>query len=83
LKRKLSESRVFALRGYTVKVENGKFYVAPTFDQSTYAGPYKSLQHATTAIARKLAKEFSDRNAKLDAFHGVDKRKNGSQRAVQ
>ena len=69
MKTKLSEARVFALRGYTVKVERGKFYVAPTLDQRKYAGPYKSLQHTTTAIARKLAKEFATRSAKLEAFH--------------
>jgi hypothetical protein len=69
LKKKLTARRVFALRGHTVKVERGKFYVAPT-GTDDYAGPYKSLQHATTAIARRLQKEFAERNAKLEAFHG-------------
>ena len=70
MKRKLSKERVFALKGWTIKTENGKFFVAPTYDQRKYAGPYKSLQHATSAIARKLQKEFTERNAKLEAFHG-------------
>ena len=70
MKQKLTRDRIFALRGWTIKSENGKFFAAPTLNQNKWSGPYKSLQHATTAIARKLQKEFAERNAKLEAFHG-------------
>ncbi len=64
MKRKLSEARVFALKGFTIKTTGGKFFVSPT-GRDTWSGPYKSLQHATTAIARKLAREFTDREKRL------------------
>ena len=54
----LSQSRVFALKGFTIKSERGKFFVSTT-GHAKWAGPYKSLHHATTAIARKLAREFT------------------------
>lgn len=69
MKRKLTEARVYALRGYTVKIEGGKYFVSPSSFPNQgrkWAGPYKSLQHATTAIARKLQREF----AKRDRPHG-------------
>lgn len=64
MKRKLTQSRVFALKGFTIKTKAGQFFVSPT-DRNQWAGPYKSLQHATTAIARRLAHEFTERNARL------------------
>ena len=64
MKRKLTQSRVFALRGFTIKTESGKFFVTPT-GRNTWAGPYKSLHHATTAIARKFSREFTQRNGRL------------------
>lgn len=65
MKRRLTAARVFALRGWTVKTEAGKFFISPSADANTkrkWNGPYKSLQHATTAIARKLQAEFARRN---------------------
>ena len=64
MKKKLTEARVFALKGFTIKTESGKFFVSPT-GLNRWAGPYKSLQHATTAIARKLSREFTQRNERL------------------
>lgn len=64
MKRKLSEARVFALKGFTIKTEGAKFFVSPT-GRNTWSGPYKSLHHATTAIARKLSREFTEREARL------------------
>lgn len=61
---KLSKARVFALKGFTIKSKSGKFFVSPS-GRNTWAGPYKSLHHATTAIARKLAREFTERNNRL------------------
>ena len=64
MKNKLSQARVFALRGFTIKTEGDKIFVSPT-GRNTWAGPYKSLQHATTAIARRLSREFSERAKRL------------------
>lgn len=64
MQRKLSEARVFALKGFTIRSEGAKFFVSPT-GSHTWSGPYKSLHHATTAIARKLAREFTQRKARL------------------
>lgn len=64
MKSNLSEARVFALKGFTIKTEGTKFFVSPT-GRNTWSGPYKSLQHATTAIARKLAREFTERDTRL------------------
>lgn len=58
---------MFALKAFTIKKTNGSFFVVPT-GRKAWSGPYRSLQHATTAIARKLAREFSERNARLDAL---------------
>lgn len=69
MKRKLTAARVYSLRGYIVKVEKGKFFVSPSSMPNKgrkWAGPYKTLQHATTAIARKLQREF----ARRDRFNG-------------
>jgi hypothetical protein len=64
VKKKLTEARVFALKGFTIKINAGKFFVSPT-GLNRWAGPYKSLPHATTAIARKLSREFIQRNQRL------------------
>jgi hypothetical protein len=57
--------RVYALRPYTVKTEDGKYYIAQTaaFQKKLdWKGPYSSLQHATSAIARMIQAEFSRRD---------------------
>lgn len=61
--------KVFALRAWTVKSENGKFFISPTAcfdDKHKWRGPYRTLQHATTAIARKLGEEFNERHKRLE-----------------
>lgn len=68
--RVLSVPRVYELRGYTVKVEDGKFFIAPTIafqNKLDWKGPYASLRHATAAIARKLEAEFVKRDSRLAA----------------
>ena len=65
MKKTLSEARVFALKGFTIKNHRDKFFVSPT-GHDTWAGPYQSLHHATTAIARKLAREFTERKQRLE-----------------
>lgn len=62
------QARVYALRPYTVKVEDGKFFIAPTIafqNKLEWKGPYASLRHATAAIARKLEAEFVARDKRL------------------
>lgn len=65
---------VFALKAWTIKESGGKFYVAPTAafdDKLKWSKPYATLQRATTAIARKLADEWLQRNERRLKFHGV------------
>ena len=67
--KRISSEQVFALKGWTVKTEQGKFFICPTayFDDKTrWSGPYKSLQYATNAIARKLQAEFAKRQKQLE-----------------
>lgn len=69
MKKALSQSLVLALKGYSIKTERGKYYVSPTahFEQKPqWAGPYRSLKHACTAIARKLEAEYVKREARLN-----------------
>jgi hypothetical protein len=67
--RKLSQARVFALKGFTIKSDRGKFFVSATGDKQ-WTGPYKSLYHATMAIARKLSREFTERDQRLQQARG-------------
>lgn len=66
--RVLSVPRIYALRGWTVKVEDGKFFIAPTIafqNKLEWKGPYANLRLATTAVARKLEAEFVTRDTRL------------------
>lgn len=56
-----SRPHVFALKAFSIKCDRGKFFVSPT-NHSRWSGPYRTLQHATTAIARHLAREFAARH---------------------
>ena len=67
MKQKLTEARVFALKGFTIKSDGDRFFISPT-GRDAWSGPHKSLQHATTAIARKLSHEFVERNARLERW---------------
>lgn len=64
MKKKLPQARVFALEGYTIKSDRGKFFVSPT-GRNDWAGPHRSLHHVATAIARRLSREFTQRNERL------------------
>ena len=69
MKTKLSRTSVFALKGYTIKSAGGRFFIREHCAPLTeWAGPYKTLQHATTAIARKLAREFAEREQRLQQW---------------
>lgn len=65
---------LFALRAWTIKEHGGKFFIAPTAafdDKLKWSKPYATLQRATTAIARKMADEWRDRNQRREKFYGV------------
>ena len=65
MQKRLTPARVFALQAWTIKVdEKGQYFISPTayFEQrNRWSGPYRSLQHATNAIAGKLKHEVLDR----------------------
>jgi hypothetical protein len=66
----------FALKSWTIKQQGEKFVIAPTasFDDKTrWSKPYASLQAATSAIARKLAEEWREREERRRNFHGLKK----------
>lgn len=69
MQKHLASARVFALKAWTIKVdEKSQFFISPTavFDEKNrWSGPYRSLQLATTAIARKLQQEFAEREKRL------------------
>jgi hypothetical protein len=63
---------VFALRAWTIKESGGKYFIAPTGrfdDREKWSKGYKSLQAACSGIGRKLAEEWSARNARRAKFH--------------
>jgi uncharacterized protein (DUF2461 family) len=65
---------VYALTQWTIRrnEKDGKFYIAPTtcFDDKTrWSKPYDSLQRACTAIARKLASEWQQRDKRRREFY--------------
>ena len=65
MQKRLTPARVFALRAWTIKVdEKGQYFISPTAyfeERNRWSGPYRSLQHATNAIAGKLKHEVLDR----------------------
>ena len=65
---------VFALKAWTIKQQGEKFYISPSaaFDDKTrWSKPYDSLQRACSAIARKLASEWQQRDKRRREFHGL------------
>ena len=66
---------IYALRDWTVKKANGKWYIAPTArfeDKPQWSKPYATLQRATTAIARKLADEVMRRHKRRCDYYGIN-----------
>ena len=66
---------IYALRDWTVRKTNGKWYIAPTArfeDKPEWSKPYATLQRATTAIARKLADEVIRRHKRRCDFYGIN-----------
>ena len=71
----LTQEQVYALRSHTVKIKDGKFYTAPTIDQSKFSGPYKSLAACCQAISRKLGEEFVKRKERTEGFYRPRRRR--------
>jgi hypothetical protein len=74
----LSQDHVFALRGHTIKTENGKYFTKPTLENGKASGPYKTLQACCAAIARKNAEEFTTRRTRVERFHAKRRQKSAS-----
>lgn len=58
---------VYALKQWSVRCSDKGWHIGMTAylgDRQVWRGPYKSLRHATTAIARLLEAEASERHAK-------------------
>ena len=57
---------IYALTSWTIKKRGNEFYIAPTGQRGTHywRGPYRTLQRAASAIARKLQWEFTKRHKK-------------------
>jgi hypothetical protein len=63
------QARIYALKSWTIKKADERFYIAATSQSGTHKwrGPYATLQRATTAIARKLQWEFTRRYNRMVA----------------
>ena len=65
---------VFALKAWTIKESGGKYFISATGrfeDKPQWGKGYKSLQSACSAVARKLAEEWAERNARRCKFHRI------------
>ena len=60
---------MYALRSYTIKKQGDEFFFSPTGIEGAHrwSKPYATLQRATTAIARKLQREFARRHSRAKA----------------
>src|SRR5262252_5345116 len=60
------QAHIYALKSWTIKKRGDEFYIAPTGERGTHPwrGPYRTLQRAASAIARKLEWECSKRHKK-------------------
>ena len=71
MKKRLSKEKVFALRGHTLKVIDGKFHFCETVyfdDKAKWRGPFSSLDGVCKAIAKNTVEEYQ-RRLKRVAHH--------------
>ena len=67
---------VFAVKAWTIKKQGEKFYIAQSIafaEKPHWSKGYASLQAACAAIARKLAEEWTARNARRRKFYKLAK----------
>jgi hypothetical protein len=70
-----AEPAIYALRVWSVKKVNGKWYISQAArfdDKAEWSRPYETLQRATTAIARKMAEEVMRRHKRHCDFYGIN-----------
>ena len=62
-------AHTYALKSWTIKKRGDEFFIATSgqFGKHKWRGPYRSLQRATHAIARKLQWEFTRRHNRVAA----------------
>jgi hypothetical protein len=66
---------IYALRVWSVKKVNGKWFISPAArfdDKEQWKGPYTNVHRATTAIARKLAEEITQRHSRRCKDYGIE-----------
>ena len=66
---------IYALRMWSVKKVNGKWYISQAArfdDKEQWSKPYETLQRATTAIARKMAEEVMERHRSRCQRYGIN-----------
>jgi hypothetical protein len=68
MQNRLTSTRVFALKSWTIKFAHGQYFISPTAcfdDKHRWSKPYQTLPRATNAIARKLQQEFLERDKRM------------------
>jgi hypothetical protein len=66
---------IYALRVWSVKKVNGEWFISQAArfdDKEQWMGPYANVHRATTAIARKLAEEITERHRTRCRNYGID-----------
>lgn len=66
---------IYALRVWSVKKVNGKWYISQAArfdDKEQWSRPYATLHRATTAIARKMAEEIMGRHNTRCRNYGIN-----------
>lgn len=61
--RKDNRKRVYALRSFTVRCRNGKWFYRKTDSDDPFKGPYSSEMSVCLMIARHLRKELLKRDS--------------------
>jgi hypothetical protein len=63
---------VYALSGYKIKEDHGRYYIAKTAlwgVSHQWSKAYRSLTQATNAIARHLEREWTERKLRREKQH--------------
>jgi hypothetical protein len=63
---------VYALSGYTIKEDHGRYFITKTAlwgASHQWSKAYGSLTQATNAIARHLEREWTDRKTRREKQH--------------
>lgn len=69
---------LFALKAWTIKRNGDKYYISPSVafhDKPQWSEGYRSLQAACSAIARKLAEEWTRRSERKQTSARQSKRR--------